>query len=240
VPIEQGTLYGGRVLRLAVNDPFVVNVSSATFVVDTGLPAAGAQFTVLRIGSDEAIPPNQPAWSKIGQSSVETGYHLLPNGNSTGQPPAWNGSAWIAATNLAVPGELSVEAGTSYTAEDTFTTTDATPHDTTIVASIPTDSHGHYDVTAWVSGVVATSGASVCLAKRYLISVADDGSTTERVDNADVGDQYDGITVGGIGFTSAGTPGVLKFSVTGKVSTTIKWNLKFNVMAHLVAHESGA
>lgn len=38
IPIEQGATYGGRVLKLAVNDPIVVNVTTLSFAVDTGLP----------------------------------------------------------------------------------------------------------------------------------------------------------------------------------------------------------
>lgn len=54
VPIEQGTVYGGRVLRLAVNDPFVVNASNATFALDTGLPPGTL--------ADQLLKWNGSAW----------------------------------------------------------------------------------------------------------------------------------------------------------------------------------
>lgn len=138
-----------------------------------------------------------------------------------------------------IDGEVSIEDGTSYTLSDSFETTDATPHDTTLVAEVPANSHGVYDVTVWASGANQTSGAVCLLAKRLAVSVADDGTCTARINNVDVGDQYDGITVGGLAISHAGTPGVILATVTGKAATDILWSLKVDIQTHLVAHELG-
>lgn len=139
---------------------------------------------------------------------------------------------------LRVPYEISIEAGTSYTLSDAFSTTDATPHDTTIVASVPTNKHGTYDVTVWVTGVNQTSGALCLLCKRLAVIVADDGSCTAAINNALIGDQVDPIGVGGLALTFAGTPAALKATVTG-AGTDLEWSLKADVLAHLVDHELG-
>lgn len=139
-----------------------------------------------------------------------------------------------------IDGEVSIENGTSYTLSDAFETTDAaTPHDTTLVAAVPTGAHGVYDVTVWASGANQTTGAVCLLCKRLVVSVSDDGSCTARVDNVDVGDQYDGITVGGLALSHAGTPAAIVATVTGKIGTDILWSLKADVLTHLVAHELG-
>jgi len=135
--------------------------------------------------------------------------------------------------------EVSIEDDTSYTDSDTFSTTNATPHDTTLIASVPTNKHGTYDVTVWVTGVNQTSGALTLLCKRLAVKVADDGSCTAVIDNDVIGDQIDNTGVGGLSLTFAGTPAVIKATVTGKAATDLEWSLKADVLVHLVDHELG-
>lgn len=148
---------------------------------------------------------------------------------------------WEHAGDHRVAGETSIESGSSWTGSEEFETTDATPIDVQVVAAVPTGKHGHYDVSVWASGVVATTGASVCLARRSLFSVNDDGSVETRVADDVLGSQYDGITVGGLSVEEdGGTPAALRALITGKAATTIKWSVKVDVLRHLVAHEIGS
>lgn len=71
VPIEQGTEYGGRVLRLAVNDPFVVNVTGAVFSLDTGL-GAGASTQVLAWDGSQWAGTMTPSLTSLSLATALT------------------------------------------------------------------------------------------------------------------------------------------------------------------------
>lgn len=130
--------------------------------------------------------------------------------------------------------QLSIQGGTSYTLHFEFTTTDATPAVFDVLTGPNGGFFGHYEVSAWLSGLDG-SGGSCRFIRSALFFLLDDATLTELNSDETIKTDYDGITVGGISIGEDGNaPATIQITVVGKAATTIRWSLKVVVDKHVV------